>query len=281
MVAVIPTFSPPSELLDLAKVLAGNVAAVVVSDDASPCTSDRILREVAGLSGVQVIRHGANAGIARALNEGLELTRDFNAQWLLTVDQDSMVVDSYVAALVDEAHERLAGGERLGALGAAVIEDVSGPMTYPLSAINGRLVTEEVIQTGTLWNVAALRELSGFDTSMGMDAVDAAACLSLRRSGFVVGVAEDLTVQHAIGHSTSLSVGGRKVMVTGHSPERRASMLRNRLRLLPREFAASPRHAIRTIRRVAVNQALGLLIEDGRWEKAKGTARGLIPSRGR
>ena len=281
VVAVVPTFSPPAELLDLVTVLAGSVPAVVVSDDASPCTSDRLLREVAGLSGVQVLRHNANAGIARALNEGLEIARDVDARWLLTIDQDSLVVDSHVDALVAAASERVGDGERLGALGAEVIEDLSGPMTYPLSNVNGRLVTEEVIQTGTLWNVAALTEVGGFDESMGMDAVDAAACLALRRAGFTVGVAPGLSVDHTIGRSTVISLGGRKVMVTGHSPERRASMLRARLRLLPAEFAESPRHAMRTIRRVVVNQTLGLLVEDGRWEKAKGTARGLLPSKSR
>jgi hypothetical protein len=70
-------------------------------------------------------------------------------------------------------------------------------------------------------------------------------------------------------------------MVTGHSPERRASMLRSRLRLFPVEFNESPRHALRTIRRVAVNQTLGLFIEGQRWEKMKGTARGLLPSKTR
>lgn len=281
VVAVIPTYSPPAELLELVEVLAGRVAAVVVSDDASPCTGDRVLREAARLSGVQVLRHGTNAGIARGLNEGLEIARDLDAQWLLTVDQDSLVAESYVEALVAVSQERVADGERLGALGAEVIEDLSGPMTYPLLTVNGKFVTEEVIQTGTLWNVEALTAVGGFDESMGMDAVDAAACLSLRRAAFMLGVAPGLSVEHAIGRSTVVSLGGRKVMVTGHSPERRASMLRNRLRLLPGEFAQSPRHAMRTIRRVVVNQTLGLLIEGERWEKAKGTARGLLPSKSR
>lgn len=281
MVAVIPTFSPSGELIDLVNALQGSVAAIVVSEDASPCTSDLVLREVAVIAGVQVIRHHANAGIARGLNEGLEFAGRANAEWLLTVDQDSMVGTDYVDALASAAHERLRSGEALGALGAEVIEDASGPMTYPVSGEPGALVTEEVIQTGTLWNVAAMNHVGGFDESMGMDAVDAAACLSLRRSNFTVGVASGLSVQHAIGSSTMVNLGGRTVMITGHSPERRASMLRNRLRLLPAEFAQSPRHAMRTIRRVLVNQSLGLLIENERWEKAKGTARGLIPSRSR
>lgn len=281
MVAVVPTFSPPEDLLSLVRVLADGGCAVLVSDDASPCTSDPILHNVASITGADVLRHQHNAGIARGLNEGLDLALRSNAQWLLTIDQDSMVTSDYVIALVQAAEIRGQAGERLGAIGAEVIEDVSGQMNYPLSTSRGFPITEELIQTGTLWRVSALSQVGGFDESMGMDAVDAAACLALRKAGFTIGVASGLRVEHAIGRSIQVNLGGRKVMVTGHSPERRASMLRSRLRLLPGEFAQSPRHALRTIRRVMVNQALGLVIEGQRWEKAKGTARGLLPSKTR
>ena len=281
VVAVIPTYRPPEQVKDLVRVLTDGVDAVVISDDASPCTSDELLHDIREMADVEVLRHHTNAGIARGLNEGLPTAQRLHAPWLLTFDQDSLVDGDYLPALISCAEERILAGERLGALGAEVILDASGPMTYPLTTVNGQPVTEELIQTGTLWNVAALTEVGGFDESMWMDAVDAAACLALRRSGFSVGVAEGLQVQHEIGSSTMVMIGGRPVMVTGHSPDRRASMLRSRLRLLPAEFAQSPRHAMRTIRRVMVNQSLGLMIEGQRWQKAKGTIRGLLPSRGR
>ncbi len=281
MVAVIPTFRPSDDLLELARIVAGDVDALVISDDASPCTSDRVLRAAASIAVVELVHHRQNAGIARGLNDGLAVARTRRARWLFTLDQDSMVSDSYVGALVAMGTQRLDAGERLGAIGAEVIEDLGGPMRYPIAVIGGFACTEEVIQTGTLWNVAALEEAGGFDELLGMDAVDAGACLALRRAGYTVGVATDLALAHRIGTSQQVMVGGRSVMVTGHSPERRSSMLRNRLRLFPAEFAQSPRHALRTIRRVTVNQTLGLVLESQRWEKAKGTMRGLRPSRDR
>ena len=54
-------------------------------------------------------------------------------------------------------------------------------------------------------------------------------------------------------------------------------MVRNRLRLAPAEFAQSPKHALRTLRRVAVNTLLAITVEDDRWAKAKGSARGILP----
>jgi len=281
VVVVIPTFAPPRQLPSLVSAIRESGYPIVVSDDASPCTSDAVLREVASIPNVDVLRHARNAGIARGLNEGLSVAQLAEAHWLLTVDQDTMIATNYLQELLDSASARLQDGEPLGAIGAEVIEDASGPMTYPLSAAHPNATTQEIIQTGTLWNAAAMHQVGGFDESMGMDAVDAAACLALRRAGFTIGVAPGLSVDHTIGRSQAVRLGQRTVMVTGHSPDRRASMLRSRIRLLPAEFAESPRHAMRTIRRVAVNQTLGLVLEGQRWEKAKGTARGLLPRKTR
>ncbi|HEY7821660.1 MAG TPA: hypothetical protein VIG24_02445, partial [Acidimicrobiia bacterium] len=166
-------------------------------------------------------------------------------------------------------------GQPLGAIGAQHVVDASGALAYPLRDGAGGPITEEIIQTGSMWNVPALTRIGGFDESLGIDAVDAAACLALRQRGYLVAVAPEVRIEHTIGTSQMMRIAGRSIMVTGHSPARRTSMLRNRLRLFPAEFRQSPRHALRTVRRVAVNQSLGLAVESGRWEKLKGSIRGL------
>jgi len=281
VVAVIPTYRPSDSVVALSARIAAQVDSVVISDDASPCTFDATLRAATSQDAVIVIRHHENRGIARGLNEGLAIARDTDADWLLTVDQDSLVGGSYVAEMVAIANRRVQTGEQLGALGAGVIADASGEMTYPLSESGEQATTHEVIQTGTLWNVSALDRISGFDEDLGIDGVDAAACLRLRQAGYRIGVVESARIDHAIGSSRMIEFAGRKIMVTGHSPERRSSMMRNRLRLFPHEFRESPRHALRTVRRVAVNQLAGLMLEEQRWEKTKGSIRGLWPKRTR
>jgi GT2 family glycosyltransferase len=66
--AVIPTHRPDEdELIALVDALVADGLAVVVSDDASPCTTDPLLR-VVGEHAAVVVRHRRNAGIARSLN---------------------------------------------------------------------------------------------------------------------------------------------------------------------------------------------------------------------
>ena len=280
VLSVVPTYRPTESVTALVTALAEQTA-VVVSDDASPCTADPIMRSLESLPSVTVMRHQHNAGIARGLNDGVAAALIAGATWLLTVDQDTVLPAGYVDALTSVATSLVSSGVPLGAIGAQVIADASGSMTYPTRIEGGAVVTEEIIQTGSLWSVAALAEFGGFDESLGIDAVDAAACLRLRERGMVVAVAPGLSLSHSIGAARSISMFGRSVMVTGHSPERRTTMLRNRLRLFPAEFKQSPTHAFRTLRRVGVNQTLGLFVENGRWAKAKGTIRGLTPGEDR
>lgn len=276
VVAVVPTFRPPSTVVSLVSTLARYVP-VVVSDDASPCTADQVLREFSTLPDVQTIRHSRNFGIARGLNDGVRFAIEQGATWLLTVDQDTTLPTGYVTELLDEAQRRDDAGIHVGAIGAEVIADVSGDMRYPITDTPHGPTTEELIQTGTLWSVPALQACGGFDETFGIDAVDAAACLALRQHDFAICVAPGTRLHHEIGAAKMVRIFGRNVMVTGHSPERRSSILRNRLRLFPAEYAQSQRHAFRTLRRVTVNQSLGLVLEANRWAKLKGTIRGLQP----
>jgi len=232
---------------------------VIVSDDASPCTFDALLAEVARKDQVTVLRHSTNVGIARGLNDGWRFAQETQAPWLLTVDQDSIVSMHYVGELLGVANEIVQAGMKVGVVGAETVLDKSGPMTYPSNLLGSLMVTEEVIQSGSLWSVTAISSTLGFDEHLGNDAVDAAACLGLRERGYLIALAPGLSFHHRIGAATQRRLLGRNVIVTHHSEVRQRAMLKNRLQLLPREARQSPRHAVRTIRRVTVNQAMGWL----------------------
>lgn len=269
VVAVVPGYQPVvSEITSLVSSLVGSGVAVLIVDDGSADAS--YLSACADL-GASVIHHSANEGIARSLNDGLGFARAAGATWLLTVDQDTVLPDGYFPSLLSFAHPRA------GVIGAETIGDASGDLRYPTREVAGHLVTDEVFQTGSLWRVDALAPLGGFDESLGIDAVDAEACLKMREAGFAVVLARGVRLAHRYGAGVPVQLLGRSVVATGHSPARRETMVRNRVRLFPREFRQSPTHALRTLRRVGVNVLLGVTVEDDRWAKAKGSLRGLLP----
>ena len=279
VVVVIPTYRPSAALADLVQEVLAQNYAVLISDDASPVTADPILRQVAAESGVQVIRHHKNAGIARGLNHGLSAAVENGAEFLLTLDQDSQIQPEFIDGLLDAWND--SPTSNVGVIAPAVVQDASGSIQYPTHVVNGQLATEEVIQSGALWRVSALQQIGGFDEHLGIDAVDAAACLRLREAGFLVGLTPNVTMEHNLGDSRQIRLLGRTVMVTNHSPARRATMVRNRLALAPAEFKQSPRHAIRTVRRVTVNSVLGAVLGKNRAANAKGSVSGLLPKKDR
>lgn len=281
--AVVPTYRcDAGDLQALLGTLECPPSEVVIADDASPCTADRALKAAAD-AGAVVVRHRRNAGIARSLNVGLRHASARGAAWLLTVDQDSVLgpehVDLLLAAAADAA--TVLGSGRVGAVAAGIIDDASGEIGYPVIWREGVATTQEVIQTGTLWSVEQLLALGGFDESLGIDAVDAAACLALRSAGLHIVLTPDVRITHQLGDGRQVRLLGRNVLASGHSPERRTTIVRNRLRLFPGEFAQSPTHAVRTLRRVAVQTGLAVTVEDDRWAKAKAAAKGLRPHRNR
>jgi GT2 family glycosyltransferase len=269
VVAVVPGHNPAeNEPIALVERLLAAEMAVLVVDDAS---EDASYLDQCAAVGASVLRHERNEGIARSLNDGLAFARISGATWLLTVDQDTELLPGYVPSLLAFADARA------GVIGAETIGDASGDLRYPAREVAGHLVTDEVFQTGSLWRVDALIELGGFDESLGIDAVDAEACLKLREAGFAVVLARGVRLSHRYGSGHAVRLLGRSVVATGHSPARRETMVRNRLRLFPREFRQSPTHALRTLRRVGVNVLLGVTVEDDRWAKAQGSLRGLLP----
>lgn len=279
VLALVPSYRPDGDrLVPLVRGLLDEGLRVVVADDASPCTADPILAECAALGAV-VVRHDERRGIARSLNAGLREAPE--SAWLLTVDQDSVLPPDYVARMIEAAREAVAvlGPHAVGAVGAGIVDDPTGAVRYRPREGSGLLVTEEVIQSGTLWSVPALTAIGGFDESFGIDAVDAAACVRLRAHGRRIVLARDVVLAHRVGEGRALRILGRTVLASGHSPERRTTIVRNRLRLAPEEFRQSPRHAMRTLRRVAVGTLLAVTVEDDRWAKARASFRGLLPHR--
>lgn len=266
MLVTVPTFRPESDVIAMVREISES-SRVLVVDDGSPCTSDSLLREISDIPNVDVKRFADNAGIARSLNFGLSQARAIGAQWLLTIDQDSWIERGYPHVAVSVASLAARSGLRVGALGAERVLDASGIITYPTFLVEsgGRdfHATHEVLLSGTLWNVPLLTTLQGFRVDLGMDAIDAAACLAVRRSGYVVVLSQELTLHHRLGRAEQVSFLGRRVLKTGHSSSRRRAMVLNRLKLFPSEFRVSPIHAIRTVRRTLVNQ----VVSNGRGVK--------------
>ena len=131
VVAVIATYRPSPNVAELVRVVRNMVDRVVVADDASPCTYDKTLRDLSSITDVQVRGFRDNQGIARSLNVGLQVANEIGTGWLLTLDQDTQLPDSYVDTLMTDAVQAQHEGIPVGVIAPRQIHDRAGKITYP------------------------------------------------------------------------------------------------------------------------------------------------------
>lgn len=267
IVAICPVYNPPPQTQQRLTEIAEQVDEVVVVDDGSAVP--------ARFEQFEVYRLPENSGIAVALNEGLRAAAELGASHVLTIDQDSRFPVDYVREL-RACDARAHGlGLRPAAVGAVEFQGLRHRGRF----VNSVMRVEESIQSGTLFDLEALREIGGFDESLVIDGVDTDACLRLQDAGYDVVVAP-VAFEHTLGAGQFVSILGRQVWASGHDAFRRYYITRNGLALLRRHARRHPHWALVYARRLTVATLLAARDPDRRPAIGQGISDGLHGRRG-
>jgi GT2 family glycosyltransferase len=168
-----------------------------------------------GLSFPLEYRHtGENLGVSGAYNSAAKSAAAHGAQWLLLLDQDTLLPPEFLSRMRDYA-QRLAPQRHIAAVAPTVMMDqarVSPKVTVrggrsvdPPADFNGEESRELVlINTGLLLRVEALSEIGGFNPDFWLDFSDRYLCHMLAQKKFSIWIASDLQLQHHV----SLMAGG-------------------------------------------------------------------------
>jgi rhamnosyltransferase len=295
VLAVVVTFLPNSAyLVPLLDELRRQCREVLVVDN-TPAEDDSafaILKDVLASAGnCRLCRLGRNAGIAAALNVGIDVALAEGFDYVLLSDQDSLPAPDMVAGLVRSERELSARGERVGAVGP-LIRDLVTAQDYPFQApIPGRVfyghrfpsadepyvAASSLITSGQLVAVAALRDVGGMAEGLFIDSVDVEWCHRAIARGYLLFGTGGAVLFHRMGDD-SLRVwyrGWRRVSAYG--PFRLYFRFRNFVHLLRLSYVPAPwklraswymlgmlyAHAIYSPRRLANLRAIALGTWDG------------------
>ena len=172
---------------------------------------------------VCMIHNHKNQGIAKALNQIMETAKAENANWVLSLDQDSVISDSLIA------HYRpYLDTPGLGML-TCILKD-RNTTGFTAKNLNGEC--EEVqrcITSGCLTSVEAWENVGRYDEKMFIDYVDYDLCMSLREHGYKIMRVNTEGILHELGHSKDVRFNGKDTVVFNHSPMRKYHIVRNRL----------------------------------------------------
>ncbi|HOB05497.1 MAG TPA: glycosyltransferase [Propionibacteriaceae bacterium] len=239
--AAIVAYEPGPALVELCRVLGETGMPVLVVDNASSQGRDWLA--AAEEVGATVTRLDQNRGVAGALNVALATSSD--AEWLLTLDQDSLITAEMVDVLT-RSSARL--DPRVAIVAPIVRDDAAAEVIQGDPDADGWYLADRVLTSGSLCRVAALRDIGGFRDDLFIDLVDWDVGLRLRASGWTLAIEPKALLMHSLGRATGHRVPGiGRVVTTNHAPDRQYYKVRNFL-LLGRDgsLGAEPGWAART-----------------------------------
>jgi rhamnosyltransferase len=226
--AILVTYRPDRGLPERIRRILPQVHGLIVVDNGSDADDLEMLRELAAMhASITLKLNGANLGVARALNIGIDHAEQQHFAWVLLLDQDSEVDANMVQALfaVYAAHPLR---DQLAVIGAG-FSDVNRESRQwreePSSA--AWVGVESAITSGSLIPLTVHRCVGPFRDEFFIDYVDSEYCFRARARGYRVITTRRAVMSHAIGAASRHNILGMSKWTTNHSPDRRYYIARN------------------------------------------------------
>ena len=172
----------------------------------------------------KVIYSESNGGIAYALNRISQLAIQEGFDWLLTLDQDTVVFPG----LIKEYSKKIEDLPHLGQLTCDFIDRNRKEKRIKKYDAHAEEV-KYCITSGALLNLNAYQKTDGFDEYMFIDKVDDEMCCALRKAGFKTYKIGICGFIQEIGHLTKHHFLYKTVYTNNYPPIRYYYMSRNSL----------------------------------------------------
>ena len=246
------TFEPDHAWPERLRLIASYFPRCVVVDNSVTPEAQAFVRATTDqFPGVELIANPDNPGIGRALNQGFKTLAAAGLEWIIAFDQDSTPAADLAASLLATTAAQAGPVAVVG----ANWRDTGRPdqpsrhlrAGPPLQcgfrrtvAVNDLANVLCVITSGSLFSIAAWRELGGFDETLFLDLVDTDFCLRAREAGWIVAVSAAARLAHQRGAKRQVSFLGRVFHPSFIPPQRLYYQSRNRLRLFRRHGGQAP-----------------------------------------
>lgn len=163
-----------------------------------------------------VIYFNENKGIATALNKILEIALQNKFQWCITMDQDSVLPESFV-------HE----AQPFLSTDVGLVCPCSEESEISNSHSKGIIEQSRCITSGAITSVEAWQHCGGFDELLFIDYVDFDFCVRIRVGGYHIYKMTSFLLDHQLGNVNIKIFLGKQIPIYNHSPKRTYFFVRN------------------------------------------------------
>lgn len=224
ILAAVVLFEPDiGRLIKNIEAISPQVDSVLLINNDSTNTMS-FLNEKVHSTNICIIDNKENLGIAVALNQLLEYAQANHFEWVISLDQDSIVPINMV-----QEYENIIKEDGIGII-CPKIYDINNDLSKG-SNIDIELIHDEqdVITSGSCINVKAAVDVGGFDERLFIDFVDTDFQKRILLSGYKIVRNNKVELIHEIGKIENIHFMGHKIICTNHNPFRRYYQVRNRL----------------------------------------------------
>lgn len=208
-----------------------------------------------------------NKGIAVALNVIASETKKRGANWVVTLDQDTVCYDNLV-----ENYSKFLNAKDIGQI-TCFYKDRNFNDDGNRQSYDGLIDIDWCITSAALLNINAWCRVGGFDEKLFIDAVDYDICLSMRENGYHIYQAGFVGFLHEIGNGKVVKLCGLSIKTWNHSPFRRYYSARNAMIVARKHKHISTIHTFfGTLKHIIII----FIFEDDKWNRLKCGIKGLI-----
>ena len=255
ILAVVVSYNPKPEALEVCLQAASRQTdQLLVVDNGS--TNVELVQTIANQAQAELITNQANLGLGAAHNVGIERAKTQGFDYVLLLDQDSVVLADMVANLL-EAHNEKSKHVKVSAIGATYLNADNGSESFFVRFgwlkfqreycagrdEHGCVKADFLISSGSLFSLQAIEQIGSMDEDLFIDHVDTEWFLRARSKGFTAFGVCDAVMQHGLGETTHQINFGRSSLfrkrnVPQHKPFRYYYIFRNSLLLYKRGYAS-------------------------------------------
>ena len=232
---------------------------ILVDNGSSNIADIRALAE-----GMILIENPSNLGIAAALNQLCHKAQALGYEWLVTLDQDSVIQSGML-----EAFSHYTDLSDVAII-CPRIEDRHLGRQHTQST-SGTEYVAHAITAGNMVRLKAWKAVGGFTEALFIDGVDFDFCLKLREGGWQILRDNNVCLCQEMGHGRRISLPFHHQMsVLNHSPQRLYYIARNYLWI-----GRQHRQRLHWTIEVAKRLFIVLCFEQDRWQKLRAMFTGI------
>lgn len=197
--ASIITYNVDEKIIEVVNSIIDQVEYVIIVDNASNDRTIKILKEIDKNKKVEVVFNKSNNGIAKALNQSIEIAKNKKMNWILTLDHDSVCNEEMIKNMfiVNKKYNKK---NKIGILAPKVFEMNKKDFISNKNTENYYTEVKECIQSGSLFNMDVFDKIGYFNEDLFIYHVDYDYCERVIEAGYKILQCNNTILYHEEGY---------------------------------------------------------------------------------